>query len=179
MGNHRRPGAGRRGVWGTVLAGATIVAGAAVLLLALTRIDGPPSDLAATPGPTPAPAVPAPAVPASFVGTWAGPLADPDTTTVDVRLTVAGAGAGVRLDVPTPACSYRGADPLPAPGDAGAVTTELRAEAGPADRCVESARVRIVRAGPARVRYDLLESCDVSACTARRATGVLAAAPGS
>lgn len=182
MGNHRQAQGGRRRRRrAAFLAGTMLLTGVVALLVAVVRADVAPPAL----GPPPAAASPVtPArtveIPAAgrFAGTWSGRLADPDTTAVDVRLVVDGPGRGLRLDVPALGCTYRGADPVP--GDRGTATTELRAEAGGAPSCLESARVRLGAEGDGgpggraqRVRYDLVASCAAEQCVPRRATGVL------
>jgi hypothetical protein len=173
-----------RGRHAGILAATVLVVGAAVLVLALVRTDVASTRLAA--GPAPAPAAQAATTTTAttpFEGTWVGSLADPDTTTVQVRLTVGGPARGVVLEVPGLRCTYRGSDPVPATGPV--AVAEVRADGGARSRCAGSARIRLGAAGaqgPAtdRVRYDLLASCDPSGCAPRRASGLLTAwRPGS
>lgn len=162
-----------------------LLAGVVALLVAVVRADLTPAPL----GPAPAAASPG-AVAASAArtvdapaggrlsGTWTGPLADPDTATVEVRLAVEGPGRGIRLDVPSLGCTYRGPDPTPVPGAPASATADVRAEGDPTPACVESARIRLgADGGPGpradRVRYDLVASCADGQCVPRRATGVL------
>lgn len=164
-----------------------LLAGAAVLAFAVVRADlsGPP--VAATPAAVP-PASPASVAstapaPNAFDGVWTGALADPDTATVDVRVTVGGPARGTVVEVPALGCTYRGPGPVAAPDDPRHATAEVRAGDGRGPRCADAARIRLgpAAADPAadRVHYEVIGSCEGSVCAPRRASGVLSSRPGS